>query len=741
MRNILGFVVLGGLLALASGDSATGTEPTQKDEVTFPSKVELVTVDAVVLDAKGKPVPGLTRDDFVVSEDGHPREIARFEAFALNPEAENEEESHPSLPLVNNTVLPHKTGRAFALIVDDLRIQRQETSFTRKAVAGFLDRALVDGDEVTLGSTSGKIWWSAQIPDGREDLLKVLDRIQGTFIDPATREHMTEFEAFWINNYEMGQGADQYGAGNLYENTSNPGKLLQRVELRYLALNLCGDPDHQGLTNCPAMVQADAAAIDGARRDRSRLTLLGIKRALQGLSLVQGRTSLILFSPGFLLDNDLKQAEVTTMARDSHTAVYFVDVRGLITDSGIESAQVEGTNSGIAIDPSTSARVEFEERTQESAGAETLAEDTGGFTVKGTNDLESGARRIADESRVFYLLGFYPAPGKSPKDWHKLKIDVKGAGLKVRARKGYTLRPILAEQDRPSTKVAKASKADAASGKKQVAKIEPSLSVAASLESAHVSSAIPLRAMTYILDPRPSGLTHVLVDVEIDTSKLTYEQRGDRRVAHLEASVAAQHRDSGRGFLHDETLEFPQPSAEKAAWRSFVREFELPAGVSQTRVVVKDLATGALGSLLQRFEVPEPGTLRLATPILTDQIEPAKDANSRPTPALVVRRTFLPLGGLYCEFEVLGASRDSATGERRVAAGLELRNADGHIVNKVDPSLISPDADGRIVRLMGMPLEGMAEGSYDLVLQIQDQVANSHFEDRERFNLSRSVTP
>ena len=52
-------VTLGGFLAAAGA-------PAQPPSPTFPSKVELITVDVVVVDKKGQPVPGLTRDDFVV---------------------------------------------------------------------------------------------------------------------------------------------------------------------------------------------------------------------------------------------------------------------------------------------------------------------------------------------------------------------------------------------------------------------------------------------------------------------------------------------------------------------------------------------------------------------------------------------------------------------------------------------------------------------------------------------------
>src|SRR5271169_5264701 len=505
--GLFGAVVLAG----SKGAPAAGTER-QAGVASFPSNVELITVDAVVLDAKDKPIAGLTRDDFQVSEDGHPRDIASFEAFSLGSGVDRQAETPETLSVVNNTVLPRKTGRAFALIVDDIRIVRPQSEYTRSAVEAFIKRALVDGDEVTLGTTSGKVWWSTRIPEGRDDLLKVLERIQGSYADPSTQEHMTEFEAFWINNYEAGRVSPQ--GASLVEATANAASVLQRVELRYLSHHLCGDADHQALMDCPGAIQADAAGIDAARRERSRRTLAGVKRALEELSFTQGRTSLILFSPGFLLDSELKQGELTNAARDTHTAVYFVDVRGLVTDSGLESAAVESGSSSAAPDPATSSKMKFEELTRESAGAEQLADDTGGFTVKGTNDIASGARRIADESRVFYLLGFSPTLGKSPKDWHNLKVEVKTPGLTVRARKGYTLRSMFEGEEKAPKKAEKS------------AKVEPSHMVAAALESAHVSSAIPLRALTYVLEPRPNGMTHVLVGVEVNAAKLSYEPKG-----------------------------------------------------------------------------------------------------------------------------------------------------------------------------------------------------------------------
>ena len=55
----------------------------RQDIPTFASKVELVTVDAVVVDGKGQPVRGLTSLDFDLFEDGKPQKVESFEAFDL----------------------------------------------------------------------------------------------------------------------------------------------------------------------------------------------------------------------------------------------------------------------------------------------------------------------------------------------------------------------------------------------------------------------------------------------------------------------------------------------------------------------------------------------------------------------------------------------------------------------------------------------------------------------------------
>jgi hypothetical protein len=96
---------------------------------------------------------------------------------------------------------------------------------------------------------------------------------------------------------------------------------------------------------------------------------------------------------------------------------------------------------------------------------------------------------------------------------------------------------------------------------------------------------------------------------------------------------------------------------------------------------------------------------------------------------------FLPAGRLYCQFQVFGATAPPGGGPARVTAGLELTR-DGQRVRQADPTPIAVDADGRIVRLVGLPLDGLETGDYELRLLVRDQQAGTRLEQLEAFTLA-----
>jgi Ca-activated chloride channel family protein len=68
-----------------SAPAAPSSTPPDGNLPTYTVDVKLVNVFVTVLDATGAPVGGLTRDDFQLTEDGHPQQIAAFDRESRLP--------------------------------------------------------------------------------------------------------------------------------------------------------------------------------------------------------------------------------------------------------------------------------------------------------------------------------------------------------------------------------------------------------------------------------------------------------------------------------------------------------------------------------------------------------------------------------------------------------------------------------------------------------------------------------
>ena len=192
----------------------------------------------------------------------------------------------------------------------------------------------------------------------------------------------------------------------------------------------------------------------------------------------------------------------------------------------------------------------------------------------------------------------------------------------------------------------------------------------AALDSVEAAAGIPLRAMPYVFEPRPKGTARVVVAAEFDASRLAFEGSGNARAARLEVTVAVTQRDTGRTVYSDGRVEVRVPEGAAPGWRAVARELELPAGIVQARLVVRDPVSNLMGAVSHRFEIPRAAVLRLSTPIVTDHVDRGPGGHGRPRAALAAHRVFRPEGSLYCEFEVFGATRDPDARAPRVSSGV-----------------------------------------------------------------------
>ena len=146
----------------------------------FSSGVSAITVDAVVLDKAGVPVRGLTRDDFVVLEDGHPQTIVGFEARALEKRARRQARRRPRSRPWPRTWTPPRGAAGCSCCSSTTSAWTPPTAQQVKtALVQWLGTSGRPDDEVTILTTSGDVWWADTLGAGRKDLLAVTDRIRG----------------------------------------------------------------------------------------------------------------------------------------------------------------------------------------------------------------------------------------------------------------------------------------------------------------------------------------------------------------------------------------------------------------------------------------------------------------------------------------------------------------------------------------------------------------------------------
>jgi hypothetical protein len=464
-----------------------------------------------------------------------------------------------------------------------------------------------------------------------------------------------------------------------------------------------------------AYVESRASEAYLALKARMGVSLAALERVLAPLAEGRDRKAVLFVSEGFVYDSSQEAfSRVTEAARRANAALYFIDTRGLEGLSGYSAqfgAPLEERDMMSAL----------ADMGQEGEGTAALATDTGGFSVRSTNDFASGLVRIGRESRAYYVLGYNP--GEIPRDgrFRKITVRVRGKGLTVRARRGY-----YAPADG-----AKAPPARAVTDDSDLQK---------ALDAPGFREGIPLRMTSYVLQESSLGKARVLVAADADVSQLAFQEVEGKSTGVLDTLVVVAHRESGEFHRNDQKVDLQKRAGATASgpsWYSMVREFDLAPGGYQARLVVRDPASRRIGSVALDFEVPPLDQLRVSTPILTDSVQ-QPPGQAVPVPVLLARRTFVAGGSLYCRFDVFGMAREKTRGMPRVRSGHVLRRIDGTVISRGQPTWIEPTSLGALARMLQIPLDGASAGDYELVLTVEDQVAGQTREIVEPFRLTSS---
>jgi VWFA-related protein len=604
-----------------------------------------------------------------------------------------------------NTDPAEQRGRTFAIVFDDTHITPMRANQSKAAVSSFLEKGVREGDRVTLVSTAGGTWWMTRMPGGREKLLDLLKRFDGRRILETGNDRLSDAEAMRIYVYRDPLVAErvlrrweQYGVQSVMQRPSGQADSMR-----------AGTVDDPYLMGRASEVYYQATT-------RLRTTLDTMERVINGLAAARGRKSLILVSEGFVYDLNLDEFKrVNDAARRANVAIYFLNARGL------EGIPMEMTAQFGPALPDQDVGFAFTDQLDAVAGAEQISSDSGGFTVRNTNDLSGGVQRIANETRAYYLLGYVPS--NTTRDGKFRKIQVKlasGKGLQVRARKGY-----FAPRDDGKSAI------EARKG------VDPVIQAA--LDSPWAQDGLPLRMTEYVGEERMLGKAAVLVATEVDVGKVDFEEKEGRQVAELEFLLVVAHRETGEFFRYDQgvNMRLLPETRERLSklWYPIVRDFELKAGDYQAKIVIRDKKSGRVGTVMHEFVVPSLEAFRVSTPIISDSRLAGGDASAAPRLSVLARRQFVSGSSLFCSVEVYGAKRDPKTGLPIVWQGYEVRRSDGSVLTSMAPSVIRPTSIGAVNRMFGFTLQDASPGTYEVFQTFRDEVDGHTVERRDSFEV------
>jgi VWFA-related protein len=382
-------------------------QPPSQPTHTFKSSTALVEVDAIMLDKAGKFVPGVKADDVTLLEDGKPQKIEQF--YMVTHDFGNA----PGAPVSEYAdVADFKTHRLFVILFDEGSLANDSMMRAKKGAEQFVREQMAEQDAGGVFLNNGM--FRSLLTTDKIQLVAGIHAVKPAF-DNRQRLLSTfrEFPPISSENDAM-RIAD--GATEVTKQLASDACQNDPVECRA----------EGGQAEVENKIQQKALLYIRQARTLTRQTMDNLGLVAKQLGKLPGRKTVVFITEGFYVDefrDSLKM--IAGEAARSGVTIYSIDARGLI--------------NGLSPNPDVLRREQARSTTFDTGedAANILTSGTGGFMIRGIDDISRAFGMVAHDTSTYYVIGYTPDNAKMDGKLRKIQVKTNRSDVTVRARTGY----------------------------------------------------------------------------------------------------------------------------------------------------------------------------------------------------------------------------------------------------------------------------------------------------------------
>lgn len=437
MRTTALVAVLTVALASLAAQEPASNPSTQREP--FAASTAGIVVDVVVRDGHGRPVTGLTADDFEVFEDGVRQQILAFEPYTPADVPATAEEALADIGRVTGSeggTQSLAVGPPIIALAWD-RLRPESRALAHEA-ARRLIQTKADGELIGVFLTDMALRIIQPYTTDQAALEAAVEKLASTATSQLAKEPSPVLDKA-MPRPETPPTASA-------ESSGLPEGVLPKMKVDPSARG----PSLEGLLGM--LLRMERSYKQMLYEMQGHASLNAVLALVDSLGELPGRKTVLFFSDGLTIPSSLeaRYRAIIDTANRNNVSVYSFDAAGLRVHSEqsatarvIRDRGAAGLGDGFRHDKWLTDLEENERMLKQDPAVSLgiLAEQTGGFLIDNTNALDRAIDRINNDRHHHYLLSYTSTNAALDGTYRRIEVKVKRDDVEVRARQGYRAVP------------------------------------------------------------------------------------------------------------------------------------------------------------------------------------------------------------------------------------------------------------------------------------------------------------